>query len=128
MSSYSPAGCQSAALRMLRSSTPMRIHTIGGLELWLDRAARERPDAIAIDGVPYAELDGLASTYARGLLAMGVRPGERVATLMPNDFEFAAVMHALPKIGAVLVPINTRLTPVERANVLEDAAPRVVLT
>lgn len=97
------------------------------MELWLDRAARERPDAIAVDGVPYAELDGLACTYARGLLAMGVGPGDRVATLMPADFEFAGVMHALPKIGAVLVPINSRLTTVERATVLEDSGARVLL-
>src|SRR5215208_3762137 len=100
MSSYSPAGRQSAARRIVRSSTPMRAHTIGALELWLDRAARERPDAAAVDGVGYAELNGLANVYARGLVAAGVGPGDRVATLMPPDFEFAGVLHALPKVGA----------------------------
>jgi O-succinylbenzoic acid--CoA ligase len=98
------------------------------LELWLDRAARERPDAPAVDGVAYAELNGLANVYARGLAAAGVGPGDRVATLMPPDFEFAGVLHALPKVGAVLVPVSTRLAPAERDALLEDARPRLILT
>jgi O-succinylbenzoic acid--CoA ligase len=106
----------------------MQMHTIGALELWLDRAAREHPEASAVDGVSYVDLNGLAVAYARGLANAGVGPGDRVATLLPPSFEFAAVMHALPKIGAVLVPVNTRLTAVERDAVLADAQPRMVLT
>jgi O-succinylbenzoic acid--CoA ligase len=80
-----------------------------------------------VDFVTYAELDALASTYARALAATGIGPGDRVATLMPPGFELAAVVHALPKIGAVLVPVNTRLTEAERTAVLEDAQPKMVL-
>jgi O-succinylbenzoic acid--CoA ligase len=97
------------------------------LELWLDRAARERPEATAVEGVSYADLYGLAATYARGLAAMGVGAGDRVATLMPPGFEFAAVLHALPKLGAVLVPINTRLTRPEQEAIVADAQPKQIL-
>src|SRR4051794_10247759 len=125
MSSYSPAACQSAALRIVRPSTPMRVHTIGPLELWLDRAARERPDALAVNELTYAELDAQASACAAALANARIGEGDRVATTVGGE-DFAVLVHALPKIGAVLVPINTRLVVAEREQVLRDARPRML--
>src|SRR3954452_25439033 len=122
----SAAACQSAAPRIVRSSTPMRLHTIGALELWLDRAARERPEALAVNELTYAELDRRATACAHALANARIVPGDRVAAMLGGP-GFAVLMHALAKLGAVLVPVNTRLTNAERELVLRDARPRFVL-
>jgi O-succinylbenzoic acid--CoA ligase len=75
----------------------------------------------------YAELAALAERTARRLAALGVGEGDRVAVLLPPGVDFAAVVHALPKLGAVLVPVNTRLSTAEREWVIADAGARVVV-
>ena len=45
---------------------------------------------------------------AKGLMGIGVEPGERVALWMTNRPEWLWVMFALGKIGACIVPLNTR--------------------
>jgi histidyl-tRNA synthetase len=79
------------------------------LDLWLDVAARERPDAAAVNGVSYGELHARAAACADALAARGVSAGDRVATTL-GGLDFAVLLHALPRLGAVLVPLNTRLT------------------
>jgi o-succinylbenzoate---CoA ligase len=96
------------------------------LELWLDVAAREAPDAPAVNGVSYSALSAQADGVAAELLDKGISPGERVAVAF-GGVDFARVLWALPRIGAVLVPINTRLTRRERAVVLDSARPALVL-
>jgi o-succinylbenzoate---CoA ligase len=54
----------------------------------------------------YAELDVGASRSARRLAAAGVGPGDLVATTLPAGTAFAELLHALPRLGAVLVPLN----------------------
>jgi O-succinylbenzoic acid--CoA ligase len=92
-------------------------------------AARTVPGrtAIVADGrsLTYAELDELAATTARRLAARGVGEGDRVAVALQAGIEFAALVHALPRLGAVLVPVNTRLSAAERRFVTEGA--RVVV-
>ncbi|MFL5840514.1 MAG: AMP-binding protein [Thermoleophilaceae bacterium] len=92
------------------------------MELWLDRAATERPEAPAVNGIAYADLDAEATRWARALAADGVKAGDHIATTLAG-VDFALLLHALPKLGAVLVPINTRLTDAERDAVLADAKP-----
>ncbi len=46
---------------------------------------------------------------ARALQHAGVRPGEHVAALMPNTGAMLDMFYAVPWIGAILVPLNTRL-------------------
>src|SRR3954465_7487783 len=111
---------------MVRSSTPMRLHTISRLDLWLDVAARKRPDGAAVNGVTYAELEAQADAWALQLLDKGVGIGDRVATTL-TGLDFARLLWALPRIGAVLVPVNTRLTEGERRSVLDSAQPSLVL-
>jgi O-succinylbenzoic acid--CoA ligase len=75
----------------------------------------------------YAQLAELADQAARRLAARGVGEGDRVAVLLPPGAEFAALVHSLPRLGAVLVPVNTRLSGAERDWVIEDAGARVVI-
>src|SRR3954454_13902608 len=105
---------------MVRSSTPMRLHTISRLDLWLDVAARKRPDGAAVNGLTYAELDAQADTWALQLLDTGVGIGDRGATTLGGS-AFARLIHAVPRSAAVLVPLNTRLTRGEREALLDSA-------
>jgi o-succinylbenzoate---CoA ligase len=81
---------------------------------WLTAARRSRPDHAAVvapDGTAsYAELDERADVAARQLAALGVGERGRVATTLAPSVAFAALLHAAPRIGAALVPLNTRLT------------------
>lgn len=56
----------------------------------------------------YTEFDAEVDKLARGLMAIGVEPGEHVALWMVNRPEWLFLMYAIAKIGAVLVPLNTR--------------------
>jgi fatty-acyl-CoA synthase len=66
----------------------------------------------------FAEFSAGVDRLARGLIALGVRPGEKVALWMVNRPEFLEAMFAVIKIGAVLVPINTRLRTEDTAYIL----------
>ena len=79
-----------------------------------------------MNGVSYAELAQLAAAWADELRDKGVRIGDRVATTL-GGLDIAVLMHALARIGAVLVPINTRLTRGEREAVLASAQPTLML-
>ncbi|MGH2458675.1 MAG: o-succinylbenzoate--CoA ligase [Chloroflexota bacterium] len=61
----------------------------------------------------YAGLDRLADRMARQLTALGVGAGDRVALILANGSEFVGLVHGLTRLGAILVPINRRLTPAE---------------
>src|SRR5262245_11907486 len=54
----------------------------------------------------YRELWDQVSVAARGLLARGVKPGERVGVWSPNRFEWVVLQYATARIGAILVNIN----------------------
>jgi O-succinylbenzoic acid--CoA ligase len=81
---------------------------------WLSQSARAHPDGLALEfGVhrwTYAELDGVVGSVGGWLAAQGIQPGARVAVLMDAGADYVALVHALIRIGAVLVPLNTRLT------------------
>lgn len=98
---------------------------------WLARRAAlhpERPALIAPDGRwSFAELHVWASRIAAGLGAGGLRPGDRVAILAHNHPAYAAAIHAAPRCGAVLVPLNTRLAPAELAWQLADSGATLLL-
>jgi len=81
---------------------------------WIGEAARARPDHPAVEApdgaLTYAELDERADVAARQLATLGVGEGGRVATTLPPSATFAVLLHAAPRVGAALVPLNTRLT------------------
>ncbi len=56
----------------------------------------------------WKEFDSEVSLAARGLMAAGVLPGEKVALWMNNKPEWLFLMFGIAKIGAILVPLNTR--------------------
>lgn len=92
---------------------------------WLAHRANVMPRAIALvddqGEHTYAELDRRVDRVAGALYALGARPGDRVAMLAWNAPEVVELIHAVVRLGAVLVPLNARLTVEELAFQLRDA-------
>ncbi|MGH2482048.1 MAG: AMP-binding protein, partial [Ktedonobacteraceae bacterium] len=68
----------------------------------------------------FAELARQVRRLARQLAAAGVATESRVALLAPNGLAYVALVHALSRLGAILIPLNTRLTQDELAWQLAD--------
>ena len=66
----------------------------------------------------FAELSASIDDAARGLMVLGVEPGEKVSLWMVNRPEFIQTTYAVIKIGAVLIPVNTRFRTEDVAYVL----------
>jgi benzoate-CoA ligase family protein len=75
----------------------------------------------------YADLAALVDRVANGLRRLGVEPEQRVGLLMADGIGFAAVFFAALKLGAVAVPLNTRLGARELGIILGDCRAKVVV-
>lgn len=86
------------------------------------RSARKQPDKTAIiDGdvvLSFAEFDHLVDRAAAALHENGLLPGDRVALLSRNCWQYAVLAFATARAGVVLVPINFMLTPEEISYIL----------
>jgi len=98
---------------------------------WLGLRARTTPDAIAVIAGErtwtFTELDRDACRTARQLATLGVTSGSRAALLLRNGAPLAILAHALGKLGAVMVPMNTRLAAPELTRQLEDIRARILI-
>ncbi|MCZ6628866.1 MAG: AMP-binding protein [SAR324 cluster bacterium] len=84
--------------------------TLGELPEGAARAFAGR-EALCFEGRrwSFTELSEDVDRAARALLALGIQPGEKVCLWLNNRPEFIHLMFAVIKIGAVLIPVNTRL-------------------
>jgi len=78
--------------------------------------------------VSFSELDRLADAWARALEPHVRRPGDRVAVALPNGVDVLAAWHGVARLGALVVPVNTRLTAAEAAYLIADSAARAVVS
>jgi acyl-CoA synthetase (AMP-forming)/AMP-acid ligase II len=74
----------------------------------------------------WSETADRVARIAGGLKEVGVRPGDRVAILALNSDRYFELLYAIPWLGAVMVPVNTRLATPEIRYVLEDSGARVL--
>jgi fatty-acyl-CoA synthase len=99
--------------------------------MFLERSAIAFPDKPAIrDGdalTSYAEMAAHATEMARAFTASGIEAGDRVAYLCPNTPEMLIAHFAVPLVGAVLVAVNTRLSPDEIAYILDHSGARMLV-
>ena len=93
--------------------------TIGSL---LDERAKRdgTREALVFEGrrATFAELARDVDMLARGLIQLGIEPGDKVSLWMMNRPEWIHAALAVMRIGAVLVPINTRFRSEDAAYVL----------
>ncbi len=98
-------------------------------QLFLDTAQRQ-PDAVALRlgelTVSYDDLAGASARVAGLLAAHGFEPGDRVAVMMPNLPQFAAIYYGVLRAGGVVVPMNPLLKAREVAYYLADSGARVI--
>ncbi|HUR29478.1 MAG TPA: long-chain-fatty-acid--CoA ligase [Planctomycetota bacterium] len=103
------------------------------MNLWtiLERTARSHPKQIAaVDGesrVTYAELRARCAALAVGLAQRGVQRGDRIAIVEPNSLAYFESYFATAALGAILVPLNTRLLPAEWAKILRHSGSRFLI-
>jgi fatty-acyl-CoA synthase len=101
---------------------------------WLERWAHYSPDAVALQD----DETGETYTYGRAREAVdraarflreefGVGRGDRVAVLSMNEVEYVLLLFAVQKLGAILVPVNFRLTPREISYILSDSSPALLI-
>ncbi len=99
---------------------------------WLAHRAATQPTAPALLGADsawtFTELNARVEILAGALQAAGVGAGQRVATLLGNRAEVAVLVHALVIVGAVLVPLNTRLSAPELQWQLGDCGAALLVT
>ncbi len=103
-----------------------------GLGAWLAKRRLKTPDKPALihgegEIVTYRQLADGTDRVSALLWHRGVRKGDRVAFLGENSPEFIQVLFGTAQLGAVFVPINTRLAPPEITHVLTDAGARVLI-
>jgi long-chain acyl-CoA synthetase len=93
---------------------------------FLQISAGRFPDKVALvcDGqrLTYAQIEEQANRVANGLLALGVRRGERVAVWLPNSVEAVVAIFAILKAGATFTVINPTTKPDKLAYVLNNCA------
>ncbi|MCH8026034.1 MAG: o-succinylbenzoate--CoA ligase [Chloroflexi bacterium] len=99
---------------------------------WLRQRARISPERLALvcdsDRWSYRELDDRVSSVASRLAAAGVKRGDIVALLAANGSGFVQIVHALPRLGATLLPLNVRLNPGELSWQLRDAGAALLVS
>ena len=82
-----------------------------------------------VDGdlrLTYEQFFDRCDRWSSALQQLGVAPGDRVATIAPNTHAQLEAFYAVPQIGAVLVPINYRLTPEDFVYIINHSGASVV--
>ncbi|RMG55750.1 MAG: long-chain fatty acid--CoA ligase [Acidobacteria bacterium] len=97
----------------------------------LRRQAGHRPDKVFLYfhdlEVTYRQLNDITDRLANGLTRLGIRKGDKVCLLLSNRPEFVYVFLGVPKVGAVLVPINIRLKAEEVQFIVENSDATVIV-
>jgi acyl-CoA synthetase (AMP-forming)/AMP-acid ligase II len=96
------------------------------------RNARYRPHHLAVvfedHRLTFVEFNRRVNRLANALLKLGVRKGEKVATVLPNCLELLESYWAIVKIGAVIVPLSQLLRGKGLLNLLRDSDTSTVIT
>jgi acyl-CoA synthetase (AMP-forming)/AMP-acid ligase II len=102
-----------------------------GLARLLDYPLVRDPDKIAViddrGSVTFAESHRMAARLLRALATGGVRPGDRVAVILPNSIAFIVAEMAIIKGGMVKVPLNIRFHANEVLYALADCSPTALV-
>jgi fatty-acyl-CoA synthase len=84
---------------------------------------------VVVDGdlrLTYAQFFDRCDRWSSALQRLGIQPGDRVAYIAPNTHAQLESFYAVPQIGAVLVPINYRLSADDFAYIIRHSGARIV--
>lgn len=102
-----------------------------GLGSWPARRARKTPNRVALvhhgSPITFAQLYERTCRLARALRSAGIRRGDRVAYLGANHPSYLETLFAAGMLGAIFVPLNTRLAGPEIAFQLDDSGARALI-
>ncbi|WTW98037.1 AMP-binding protein [Streptomycetaceae bacterium NBC_01309] len=113
------------------TDSPLLTETIGAN---FGRTVAAHPDRAALvdraagTAYTYRELSEAVDAFALGLLARGIRPGDRVGIWSPNRAEWVLTQFATARIGAVLVTVNPAYRTHELAYVLRQSGIRLLVS
>lgn len=103
-----------------------------GLGAWLSTRRLKNPDKVALvfgegERITYRELADDADRVSALLWQRGIRKGDAVAYIGENSPDFLRVLFGAAQLGAVFVPLNTRLAGPELAYMLADSGARLLI-
>ena len=112
-----PAEIDASQFRSLAQLLEESFHT------YADRRA-----FICMDkAITYGELDQLSRQFAAWLQSRGLRPGARVALMMPNVLQYPVALAAVLRAGYVVVNVNPLYTPRELEHQLKDSGAEAIV-
>ena len=100
---------------------------------WIAHHAHRRPTQLAIDDLQtarkftYADVDLRTAQLTAALAQLGIAKGDRVALLAPNCAEYFELQFACGRLGAIMLPLNWRLTVPELEYILGDSSPKLLV-
>ncbi len=101
------------------------------VERLLRQATESNPETVATvfygARLTYRDVDDLADRFAAHLRGRGVRPGDRVALMVPNSPAYVIAFFGIQRAGAVVVQTNPLYTPRELTKLYADAGATVVV-
>lgn len=108
---------------------------------FLRESAQNQPDKVALvtdtklpvfghqaRKITYGELDRLSDAMAAALIDMGLKPGDRVAVVLPNSVAFAVGYYGILKAGGVVAATNPTYPPNKMQFQINDCGAEIVLT
>ena len=102
--------------------------TFGGLvDVMAERFGEREALVFNDERYTFAQVRERTNEVARGLIALGVRPGDHVAVWLMNRAEWIFTLFALARIGAVQVPVNTRFRTHDLAYLLKQSDTRYLI-
>ncbi len=101
------------------------------LQQWLDASARARPNHPAVEeaggaAISYAELAALTDRARDRLVALGVKPGDRVGVYIPKTIDTLGAIFGALKAGAAYVPVDPTAPASRNGYIFANCAVRVV--
>jgi long-chain acyl-CoA synthetase len=103
----------------------------GSVVALLANTVKRHPDKIGFIAqdcrLTFKEFDGIVDRIAAGLARHGVRRGDHVALLLGIQMEFPLSFFALMKLGAIVVPLNTRFKGEELAYEINDSKSKLLI-
>ena len=93
---------------------------------WSDLPALEC--AVTERRFTYTHIRAMARRFGSELLRQGLRPGDKIGTMVPNCPEFGPILLGSLGVGVTLVPISPLLTPPEVSRIIHIARPKMIVT